>query len=135
MVIDLSQPVKAYFTDDDLDDYDLFYEAVSKVSENIELVPFSNCEMLLEILKDNTPDILFIDINLVKTTGIQCLQVIKELPHLSTVPKIIMSTSASNQQIAECVELGCEYYLQKPNSFDEVISEMQKIFEKNWDCS
>lgn len=91
--------------------------------------------MLLEILKKNTPDILFIDINLGKTTGIECLQVIKSLPNLSTVPKIIMSTFASNLQIAEVVELGCHYYLQKPSSFDEVIREVQKIFEKNWDCS
>jgi len=59
------------------------------------------------------------------------MEVIKSMPHLSTVPKIIMSTSASNLQIAECVEPGCHYYLQKPSSFGEVISEMQKIFEKN----
>ena len=135
MVINLSQQVKAYFTDDDLDDYDLFYEAVSQVSKNIELVPFGDCEMLLEILKESTPDILFIDINLGKTTGIECLQVIKSLAHISTVPKIIMSTSASNLQIAEFVELGCNYFLQKPSSFQEVINEMQKIFEKDWDCN
>jgi CheY-like chemotaxis protein len=71
--------------------------------------------MLLEILKYNTPDILFIDINLGKMTGIECLQVIKEPSHLSSVPKIIMSTSASDVQIAECLERGCRYFLQKPS--------------------
>jgi CheY-like chemotaxis protein len=98
-------------------------------------VPFGDCEMLLEILRESTPDILFIDINLGKTTGIECLQVIKSLPHLSTVPKIVMSTSASNLQIAECVDLGCQYYLQKPNTFNEIITEMQHLFERNWDCN
>ncbi|WP_018615822.1 response regulator [Segetibacter koreensis] len=135
MVINLSQPVKAYFTDDDLDDYQLFLEAVSKVSKNIELVSFSNCETLLEMLKQNTPQILFIDIHLGNTTGIECLRIIQTLPHLSAVPKVIMSTYASRLQIDDCEQMGCKYYLQKPSSFVEIINEMQKIFEKDWECN
>jgi len=133
MVIDLSQPVKAYFTDDDLDDFELFHEAISQVSKNIETVPFSTCELLLKALKESTPHIIFIDINLGAMSGIDCLKVLQSMPHLSNVPKVIMSTSASKVQMDECVKLGCNYYLQKPSSYNAVMNEMRIIFERDWE--
>lgn len=133
MVIDLSRPVKAYFTDDDIDDFELFAEAALRVSANIELVPFSSCEQLLKRLKESAPDILFIDINMVRMSGIECLQAIKLMPKLSKVPKVIMSTSASKMQVDDCIKLGCDYYFQKPSSYEGVINELKTIFEKNWE--
>lgn len=130
MVIDISTPVKAYFTDDDLDDFELFCEAVAKFSNNIELVSFSSCENLLEALKDTMPDIIFIDLNLGRMTGIECLRELQTMPQFSLVPKVVMSTTASQKQVLECMDLGCDYYLQKPSTFDGVMNEMQAIFSR-----
>lgn len=133
MVIDLSRAVNAYFLDDNIDDFELFHAAVAAISTNIELLRFSNCEALLKTLSEKTPHILFIDINLGSIDGIECLRFLKKMPHLSSVPKILMSSTTSQSRVAECMALGCSYFFEKPASFKAIVSEMKMIMEKEWE--
>lgn len=60
------------------------------------------------------PDYIFLDLNMPLMTGKECLQQIRKLPRLSDVPVIIYSTSASQRDIQDSMELGASTFITKP---------------------
>ncbi|GEO12088.1 hypothetical protein SAE01_45840 [Segetibacter aerophilus] len=86
-------------------------------------------------IKERIPHIFLIDINLGKTTGVECSRLIQSIPQLLPIPKILMSIYASRLQIDESEQIGCHYYFEKPPSFLERVDEMKKLFEKDWECN
>ena len=71
--------------DDDDDDRQLFCEAVSEIDIGIKCVDAENGELALKYLQDERytlPDFIFLDLNMPRLNGKQCLAEIKKLDHL-----------------------------------------------------
>ena len=84
-----------FIVDDDSDDQELFMEAVNEVDDSIKCVSASDCEEALELLKNRRmylPDIIFLDLNMPRLNGKQCLAELKKQSHLRGIPVIIYST-------------------------------------------
>ena len=86
----------------------------------------SDGELAIEALKasgtDNgmpIPDMVFLDLNLPKVDGAQVLKAIKEIPHLSSMPVIALSSSRSEQDVRKIYSMHANAYLVKPQSLDD----------------
>jgi DNA-binding response OmpR family regulator len=66
------------------------------------------------------PEYIFLDLNMPRMNGKQCLAEIKRIKKLSDVPVIIYSTSKLESDITETRKLGATYYMTKPNLFTEL---------------
>jgi CheY-like chemotaxis protein len=124
-----------FIVDDDIDDQDLFIEAVSEVDKSIECLSASDCEEALDLLKSRKigkPDMIFLDLNMPRLNGKQCLAELKKEAHLADIPVIIYSTSAEKRDIEETSKLGAAHFLTKPNKFDELCKAISFVASKDW---
>ena len=124
-----------FIVDDDIDDQDLFIEAVSEVDKSIRCMSASNCEEALDLLKNKKigmPDMIFLDLNMPRLNGKQCLAELKKEAHLAHIPVIIYSTSSEKRDIEETSRLGAAHFLTKPNKFEELCRAISFVVSKDW---
>ncbi len=116
--------------DDDEDDRELFCEAVSQVSKDITCFHATDGEKALELLTDfdqSLPDFIFLDLNMPRLNGKECLAEIKKRQRIRHIPVIIYSTSNNRQDKEDTRRLGAADFLHKPNQFDHLIRELKTI--------
>lgn len=121
--------------DDDEDDRNFFKDAFEeiKINTNVDIVNDGYELMAYLTQPDITiPHILFLDLNMPKKNGIECLSEIKQLEHLNEMAVAIYSTSASEDDIEETFVMGANIYIKKPNDFDELIKTLNIATTLNW---
>ncbi|MEI9954714.1 MAG: response regulator, partial [Ferruginibacter sp.] len=79
------------------------------------------------------PDFIFLDLNMPKVNGRDCLASIKKNERFSTIPVIIYSTSSQKAEMDQTVEMGAAFFLQKPNRFEDLKRALANIISRNWE--
>jgi CheY-like chemotaxis protein len=77
---------------------------------------------------EQRPVCILLDLGLPKISGLEVLRRYKHRPVSSTIPIIVLTTSAEDQDIAEAYKLGCNSYIVKPvefNKFMEVAAQIE----------
>lgn len=127
---------KSFFiADDDPDDLDFFIEAVKEVDPSIECHTARDGEEALLKLKKTLevlPDIIFLDLNMPRINGKQCLIEIKKTKWLSEIPVIIYTTSSMQKDKEETNKLGASYFLTKPSDFKDLCKEIEDVLSRKW---
>ena len=109
--------------DDDLDDIDLFREALNEVDSLVNFHSAKNGLQALELLHSAqiiTPDLIFLDINMPEMNGWRCLAELKSTPLLKQIPVIMYSTSAAKMDEQRAAGLGAKCIYQKPERFEDL---------------
>lgn len=109
--------------DDDMDDCIFFKEALDELPFSSTLITVKNGEELmqqLETRQDNLPDMLFLDLNMPRKNGYECLGEIKTNKGLRHIPVIILSTSFDDDKVNSLYENGASYYIRKPGDFKKL---------------
>jgi len=125
-----------FIADDDQDDREIFIEALHGIDKYCKCITaFDGQEALLKLANGMTylPDFIFLDLNMPRMNGKQCLVEIKKNKKLREIPVIIYSTSIDKKDIQETMELGAAFFLQKPNRFDELSRALANIISRNWE--
>ncbi len=119
--------------DDDADDCMFFQEALEELPLQTSLNTVKDGEQLMKVLTSNVgklPDILFLDLNMPRKNGFECLLEIKAHKKLKKIPVIIYSTSLNYEVVNQLYEKGAYRYIRKPGGFSnlkKVIYEALKI--------
>ena len=115
--------------DDDEDDCAFFKDALEELVISVDLITVNDGVQLMNFLLDNLPtnlpDILFLDLNMPRKSGFECLTEIKEIDELKHLPVIIFSTSLDMNIVDLMYKKGAIYYIQKPGEF----SKLKKVIE------
>ncbi len=102
--------------DDDQDDRFFFQKALETLEFPSHLITVRDGAQLMNYLDQNShslPDIAFVDLNMPKKNGSECLTEIKSNDKLKDLPVIIYSTSI-NSTIADILyNKGAHYYVGK----------------------
>ena len=109
--------------DDDPDDCILFQEALEELPISSALTIVNDGDSLMKFLvpkPEPLPDVLFLDLNMPRKTGNECLEEIKQVPGLQNLPVIIFSTSYNVDVVNILYEMGAHYYLRKPADFSKL---------------
>ena len=110
--------------DDDADDCTLFHDALAEIQLSTHLTIVSDGEMLMKYLSENLkspPHMLFLDINMPRKDGFQCLLEMKQNENLKDIPIIMLSTFNLKDKIRALFEAGADIFVRKPNSYDELV--------------
>ncbi|MEO8147468.1 MAG: response regulator [Bacteroidia bacterium] len=103
--------------DDDTDDHEIFNIALLDADESARCIFASDGLHALEkINTDQTfiPDFIFLDVNMPRMNGQQCLREIKKIERLKDVPVFMYSTTSDPAIIAENIKSGATDFIIKP---------------------
>lgn len=73
------------------------------------------------------PDLILLDLNLPRMSGLEVLAAIKSSDHMKTIPVIIMSSSAAESDVTAAYSLNANCYTQKPLEIDQFLQVMNNI--------
>ena len=121
---------KVFLVDDDADDREVFALALAEIDQSYTFVGAKNGIEALEKLKQEVfkPDYIFLDLNMPRMNGWQCLQEIKKQPELEQIPVVIYSTSSEARDRDETLALGAAAFITKPAEIRELIRSLRHIF-------
>ena len=124
-----NKPIQVLLAEDDADDRELFVEAFSVVDASIQVKTVETGEKLIDHLNDSVsfPDWIFLDLNMPKKNGVECLQEIKENEKIRLIPVIIYTTSVNAKDVDATYEGGASCFIRKPNSFRELTQLLEKL--------
>src|SRR5690606_10062456 len=108
--------------DDDVDDCLFFKEALDELQLAVKLITAKDGEALMNLLGElsNLPDALFLDLNMPRKNGFDCLMEIKKNEKFELIPVVIFSTSYDNDVVHKLYGAGAHYYIRKPGEFSNI---------------
>ncbi len=108
--------------DDDADDCLFFKEALGELQLSTHLTTVPDGEHLMHLLANETitlPDVLFLDLNMPRKNGFECLSEIKHTKRLSQLPVIVFSTSFEQEVVNLLYQNGAQFFIRKPSEFSK----------------
>jgi CheY-like chemotaxis protein len=127
---------KIFYTDDDLDDKEIFKEIINEIHPDSSIEFQSDGMELLNKLNEMPdllkPDILFLDINMPYSDGFQVLTKIRQSSANRNLPVVIISTSNDIDSINKAKESGATLYICKPNSYAKLKNILAELLSFNW---
>ena len=118
-----------FLADDDNDDCLLFKDALDELQLPVGLTTLPNGEELMHCLNsiDELPDMLFLDLNMPRKNGVDCLIEIKNNEKLRRLSVIIFSTSFQQVVADQLYDGGARYYIRKPSDFTQLKNVIYKV--------
>ncbi|HEX6227060.1 MAG TPA: response regulator [Chryseolinea sp.] len=120
----------AVLIDDDQDDLDILEEIIREIDESVVIRPYIMCDKALQDISDDldvVPHYIFIDLNMPKIAGDDCLKQLRTNPkfHKSTIT--VLSTSMPDSVSRVLKSLGADYTFQKPSSLSTYYNILKNI--------
>ena len=131
----MSKPKIFFIADDDTDDQEIFIEALHEIDKSIQCYTALNGEDAMHKLKKELkaiPDYIFLDLNMPRLNGKECLIEIKKVDELRHVPVFLYSTSAERRDVDEATRLGAAGFFKKPHKFSELCEVLSNVIARDW---
>jgi CheY-like chemotaxis protein len=128
--------MKVLCIDDDHDDRELFADVIDEINRTanqeliIEVVTASECDEALELLlkMESLPSFIFMDINMPKQDGYQCIPMLRSHERFREIPIVVCSTGSSDGHLAKMKKLGVQGVIVKQPSFSKMKSALVNFF-------
>jgi two-component system, OmpR family, response regulator VicR len=84
-------------------------------------------EDALEMIEDQSPDLVILDVMLPHMDGLEVLTRIKGSPETFSIPVIMLTANGNSEDVLTGYRLGAEYYIIKPFKQSELIHGIQLV--------
>jgi len=98
------------------------------------LLQATDGEEALQIAVRDKPDLIIIDIQLPKVSGLEVTGRLRQLPDFSHLPILAVTAYAMGEDKKKAIEAGCDAYLSKPintRELPKVVAEMLSAGEED----
>ena len=134
----LAKPIEVLLVEDNAGDIRLTKEAFEegKVRLNLSVVR-DGVEAIAFLRKEGNfagtarPDLVLLDLNLPKKGGREVLKDMKNDPQLLRIPVVVLTTSASDEDVLSTYGLHANCYITKPVDMDQFLK-VVKLIEEFW---
>lgn len=124
----MSPPARILLVEDSPADVRLAQEVLSEAKLEHELFVAGDGEQALQMLLDplthtggRLPDLVLLDLNLPRMSGREVLGEIKRDARWRRIPVVILSTSASEDDVCACYDAHANAYLIKPVDWSQFV--------------
>jgi DNA-binding NarL/FixJ family response regulator len=120
--------------EDDEDDLFLFQQALTKFFPDSTFIHAKDGEELMSILPESVSKetILFLDINMPRKNGLECLMELRTQRLYVDLPVIIISTHKDAQIMERAYSIGANFYMAKAVDFNKFIRDIKSIISTQW---
>jgi len=124
--------MKAYkilLVDDDADDQLFFLDAISAIDKSLHCEVANNGIEAINHLNETPPPpgIIFLDLNMPKMNGYECLEKIKTSPEFKEIPVVIFTTTANPKEAERTKQMGASSFLTKTSDFKKLKLQLNEI--------
>jgi DNA-binding response OmpR family regulator len=129
LAIRLMKKIRMLLVEDDSDDVQLLQEAMRENNVDFEMKVIMEGDKVMPYLNtaENLPDIIVMDFNLPKIHGKEVLVSIRATAAFSSIPLIVLTTSASPHDIQFAQQNGADKFITKPSTIHGFNSAVQTI--------
>ena len=85
-------------------------------------------EQATQMIKELRPDFIFIDINMPRYDGINCLKKLKEMEPLRHSTFVMYSTYISEDNHEKAMQLGADQCIHKPENIRILLKQLVRLF-------
>ncbi len=124
--------------EDDPGDVELTKEGLQAAKMLVNLHVVGDGEKAMKFLRKEAPypeavrpDIILLDLNMPRKSGLETLQEIKADPSLRSIPVVVLTTSEAESDVVKCYDLGANCYIAKPISFED-FTRVVAMIEEFW---
>ena len=86
---------------------------------------------ILEIVIEQLPDLILMDIQLADVSGLDLIKILKNDPKTNKIPIIVITAFAMKNEVMRISESGCDLYLSKPVSIDNFFFSVERFISNN----
>jgi CheY-like chemotaxis protein len=120
------EPVSIMLVDDSQVDIDLTILAFSRINFSKTVRIARDGAEMLEVMDhwnagSPLPQLILLDINLPKVSGLEVLRILKKSERTSHIPVVMLTSSTNDVDVKTAYEYGANSYLIKPVDFDKFI--------------
>jgi len=124
--------IECLLIDDDLDDQEIFKLCVEKLSTKVNFTGITDSVEAVSSLTSNsdyTPAYIFLDMNMPKMNGMQCLASLRQIQRLNHCKIFMYSTTSEDLMVAKSKALGADNFIVKPARTMELREKLIKLLE------
>ena len=123
----MSQAYKILVVDDD--PYILMSLEFLMRKSGFEVMIARNGTETLELLEQNTPDVVLLDIMMPDVDGYAICKLIKKSPKHKNCKVIFLSAKSKDADIQKGLDLGAEMYITKPFSNKDLVNKITALLD------
>lgn len=113
-----------------VDDSGIILKMLIKVlGEFYDLHAFSSGKRALQFLKEKTPDLIILDIDMPEIDGYEMLKMIKKKSELEDVPVIFLTSNNDKSHVVKAVAEGADDYVVKPIDEEILLGKVQTLLD------
>ncbi|MGI8593968.1 MAG: response regulator [Solirubrobacteraceae bacterium] len=131
----LSRPLEVLLVEDNPADVRLTTEVLRDAATPTRLHVACDGEQGIEVIRelgsDRRLDLVVLDYNLPRKSGLEVLRECKADPALRRIPVVMLSGSGDDRDVQRCYELHANAYVTKPVEFDR-FNEVIRAVERFW---
>ena len=98
--------------------------------EGFETTTAADGKAAMEMIPDEKPDLILLDIMMPAMNGYQVCRELKENPDTSSIPILMLTAKSQESDKFWGQEAGADAYVTKPFDMDELIAEMRALLDE-----
>jgi DNA-binding response OmpR family regulator len=102
---------------------------LEKSGHTVEVASSGEAALKLCEPKDSGFDLILLDIMMLGIDGLQVLRTLKQLPHTSKVPVIMLTAIAQEAVVVKGIQLGAKDYIRKPFHPNDLLDRINGLSE------
>ncbi len=131
-----ARSIQILLIEDNPGDVRLTEEVLKQSGAGCSITALRDPEEALQLLRGEgphagkiVPEIIFLDLNLPKLSGLDVIQRIRGTDDLGHIPIVVLSSSENPEEIRNAYRCGANCFVRKPAELDQFISFMTTTYE------
>lgn len=120
--------IKVLIVDDDFAMRQILKKIISTIGDT-DIRDAENGYRAIELMREDPPDFVFLDVIMPVLTGIETLQLMEKLDELKDVKVIMCSAEGNFDTVQRAFEYGAKDFIRKPFEMKTIVAKAKKWFE------
>jgi two-component system cell cycle response regulator DivK len=96
------------------------------MASGYQVLEAESASRALELLKNNHPDLILMDMNMPDMDGYTLTNLIKAMPNFFAIPVVAITANVMRGDREKTVQAGCDGYIEKPINVDRFVEQIER---------
>ena len=117
---------RVVYIEDNLSNVKLLENVFEEIG-GIELLPAMQASVGSRLIEDHEPDLVLLDLHLPDKPGAEVLRELRSNPNTASIPVVVLSADATENQIKRLLQAGADAYLTKPIDLPTLFAKIEEL--------